>query len=75
MALVSLSSRPIGGAADRPPGACFFSPIKGADNCTGGRALPPPVIPTLYTADYSILTARLIGLIPLTILFKQLARS
>ena len=37
MALVSLSIRPIGGGAQTgPPDACFFSPIRGADNCNGG---------------------------------------
>jgi len=51
MALVSLSSRPIGGG-----GRLFFSPIRGANNCTGGRA--PPVIPTLVITRHSLVKAK-----------------
>ena len=43
MALISLSSRPIGGGgAACPPDTCFFSPIRGADNCNGGGPSPSP---------------------------------
>jgi len=43
------TSRRIGGFANRPPGACFFSLISGLKIALRGRGPHgPPVIPTLY---------------------------